>query len=130
MSAGGGRYYGYIMAGFTLFIIAYSLWAIYTAMNQYDPNNLSAFYVYGLMGMFGLGLGLFSLTQLRRRMASPTGMLPPRVVSVVLCSNCGFKVVRSFAAGDFVPKEVGECQQCNTGRMHIDVIYAEEQKKA
>jgi hypothetical protein len=50
-----------------------------------------------------------------------------KVLSVVLCANCGFKVVRTFSAGDYVAKEVGKCQQCQ-GAMRVDAIYAEEQK--
>jgi hypothetical protein len=118
-----------MMIAFTLFIIGYSLWAIYQAMNLYDANNMSSFYVYGFMGILGLVLGLFSLAQLRRRMQPPPGGIAPKVTSVVLCSNCGFKVVRSFATGDFIRKEAGKCQQCTAGTMYIDSIYAEETKK-
>ena len=50
-----------------------------------------------------------------------------KVLSVVICANCGFKVVRTFSTGDLLPKEVGQCQQCK-GTMRVDVIYAEEPK--
>jgi len=53
--------------------------------------------------------------------------LAAKVLSVVVCANCGFKVVRTFSVGDYVAKEVGQCQQCK-GNMRVDTIYAEDLK--
>jgi hypothetical protein len=65
--------------------------------------------------------------QMRRRMLLLQS-LAVKVLSIILCANCGFKVVRAFTQGDFVYKEVGNCQQCK-GTMRIDSIYAEEPPK-
>jgi hypothetical protein len=65
--------------------------------------------------------------QMRRRILLLQS-LAVKVLSVILCANCGFKVVRAFAEGDFVYKEVGECQQCK-GTMRVDSIYLEEPSK-
>jgi hypothetical protein len=110
-------------------ILAYFLYSLAQAIlspNLQNPDNL---FFLGLMALFGLVVGLLSVNQFRRRMALAASMAAPTVMSVVLCSNCGFKIVRSFTAGDYIPKETGGCQQCNIGKMHIDLIYAEEQKK-
>ena len=61
---------------------------------------------------------------MRRRMVA-LQTLATKVLTVVVCANCGFKVMRTFVSGDYVPKEVGQCQQCK-GSMKVDTIYAEQ----
>jgi hypothetical protein len=126
MSTRPSLYYAYMLIAFGLVILGISLWAMIRALSYYDSGDYPQFFVYGIMASVGTVLALSSITQMRRRMVIMQN-LAARVLSVVLCANCGFKVVRTFSPGDFIPKEVGQCQQCK-GTMRVDSIYAEEQK--
>jgi thiol:disulfide interchange protein len=119
-------YYAYLLIAFGLVILGISMWAMIRALSYYDAGDYPSFFVYGIMAAVGTVLALSSITQMRRRMVVLQHMAA-RVLSVVLCGSCGFKVVRTFSPGDFIPKEVGKCQQCQ-GPMRVDSIYAEEQK--
>lgn len=119
-------FYAYLLIAFGLVILGISMWAMIKALTAYDAGEYAQFFVYGVMASVGTVLALSSITQMRRRMAV-LHTLATRVLSTVLCSNCGFKVMRSFSAGDFVTKEVGQCQQCQ-GKMRVEAIYAEEAK--
>jgi uncharacterized SAM-dependent methyltransferase len=119
-------YYAYLLIAFGLVILGISMWAMIRALSYYDAGDYPQFFVYGVMASVGTVLALSSITQMRRRMMVFRS-LAIKVLSVVLCANCGFKVVRTFSAGDYVAKEVGQCQQCQ-GTMRVDSIYAEEQK--
>jgi glucan phosphoethanolaminetransferase (alkaline phosphatase superfamily) len=119
-------YYAYLLIAFGLVILGISMWAMVQALNYYNSGDFPSFFVYGIMAAVGTVLALSSITQMRRRMVV-LQHLAARVLSVVLCGSCGFKVVRTFTPGDFIPKEVGKCQHCQ-GTMRVDSIYAEEQK--
>lgn len=119
-------FYAYLLIAFGLVILGISMWAMVRALTAYDAGDYPQFFVYGVMAAVGTVLALSSITQMRRRMAV-LHTLATRILSTVLCSSCGFKVVRTFSAGDFVTKEVGQCQQCQ-GKMRVDIIYAEEPK--
>jgi hypothetical protein len=119
-------YYAYLLIAFGLVILGISMWAMVQALSYYDAGDYPQFFVYGVMASVGTVLALSSISQMRRRMTILQTMAA-RVLSVVVCANCGFKVVRTFSQGDFVPKEVGQCQQCK-GTMRVDLIYAEEPK--
>ena len=126
MSTRPSMFYAYSLIAFGLVILGISMYAMIKALTAYDAGEYTQFFVYGIMASVGTVLALSSITQMRRRMAV-LHSLATRVLSTVLCSNCGFKVMRSFSAGDFVTKEVGQCQQCQ-GKMRVDTIYAEEAK--
>jgi len=127
MNSRPSAFYAYLLIGFGLVILAISMWAMIAALNYYQEGQFPQFFVYGVMASVGMVLAISSITQMRRRMAVFQN-LATRVLSVVLCANCGFKVVRVFSAGDYITKEVGQCQQCK-GSMRVDSIYAEELKK-
>ena len=113
---------------FGLVILAISMWAMVQALNYYQTGQYAQFFVYGIMASVGTVLSISSITQMRRRMVT-LQTLATKVLSSVICANCGFKVVRTFVVGDYVPKEVGQCQQCK-GSMKVDTIYAEQPKTA
>jgi len=119
-------FYAYTLIAFGLVIFAISLWAMFQALNYYENNEFPQFFVYGIMASVGIVLSVSSITQMRRRMVV-LQTIATKVLSVVICASCGFKVIRTFSAGDYVPKEVGQCQQCK-GTMRVDSIYAEEPK--
>jgi hypothetical protein len=119
--------YAYLLIGFGLVILAISLWAMIQALGYYEQGQLAQFLVYGIMASVGTVLSVSSITQMRRRMIA-LQTLAIKVLTLVVCANCGFKVMRTFVAGDYVPKEVGQCQQCK-GAMKVDLIYAEQPAK-
>ena len=119
--------YAYLLIAFGLVILGISMWAMTQALAYYEEGQLPQFFVYGIMATVGTVLSISSITQMRRRMVILQTMAA-RVLSVVVCASCGFKVVRTFNVGDYIPKEVGQCQQCK-GSMRVDSIYAEETKQ-
>lgn len=119
--------YAYLLIGFGLVILAISLWAMVQALGYYQQGELAQFLVYGIMASVGTVLSISSITQMRRRMVA-LKTLATKVLTTVVCMNCGFKVMRTFVTGDYVPKEVGQCQQCK-GSMKVDTIYADQPAK-
>jgi hypothetical protein len=127
MEAKRSSMYGYLMVIFSIVILAWAAWAMYNAFNFQQQGNMESFYFYAAASSVAIVLAVSSIMQMRRRIIMLQN-LAVKVLSVVLCGNCGFKVVRGFAEGDFVYKEVGKCQQCS-GTMRVDSIYAEEPAK-
>jgi len=119
--------YSYLMVIFSVIILAWAVWAMYNAVNFQQQGNTESFYFYAAASSIAIVLAVSSIMQMRRRILLLQS-LAIKVLSIILCANCGFKVVRAFTQGDFVYKEVGNCQQCN-GTMRIDSIYAEEPPK-
>ncbi len=126
MSSRPSVFYAYLLISFGLVILAISMWAMFTALEYYQRGQFMEFLVYGIMASIGTVLAISSITQMRRRMLVFRN-LATKVLSVVICAGCGFKVVRTFSVGDFVMKDVGQCQQCK-GAMKVDSIYSEELK--
>jgi hypothetical protein len=118
--------YAYVLIGFSLVILAVSMYMLTQALNAYSAGEISNFFVYGVMAAFGAVVSISTITQMRRKMVILHTMAT-KVLTTVLCASCGFKIVRGFSVGDYVTKEVGQCQQCK-GPMRVDVIYAEEPK--
>jgi hypothetical protein len=119
-------FYAYLLIAFGLVILAVSMWAMIQALDYYQAGQFPQFFVYGIMASVGTVLAISSITQMRRRMVV-LKHLAAKVLSTVLCASCGYKVVRVFSVGDYVTKEVGQCQQCK-GSMRVDTIYAEDTK--
>jgi len=126
MSSKPSTFYAYLLIAFGLVILAISMWAMVQALAYYEAGEFPQFFVYGIMASVGTVLSISSITQMRRRMVV-LHTLAAKVLSVVICANCGFKVVRTFSLGDYVTKQVGECQQCK-GNMRVDTIFAEDLK--
>lgn len=127
MERGPGSVYAYIMILFSIVVLAWSVWAMYSAITFYQQGNLETFYFYAIASSIAVVLAVSSLMQMRRRLTLLHSM-SSRILTVVQCANCGFKVIRNFGIGDYVHKEVGKCQQCS-GTTRINSIYAEEPKK-
>ncbi len=127
MAAKRSGMYSYLMVIFSIIILAWAVWAMYNAINFQQQGNMENFYFYAAASSIAIVLAVSSIMQMRRRMLLLQS-LAVKILSVILCANCGFKVVRAFTQGDFVYKEVGNCQQCS-GTMRIDSIYAEEPPK-
>jgi len=127
LAAKPGNIYSYLMVIFSIVILGWAVWAMYSAFNFQQEGNMESFYFYAIASSIAIVLAVSSIMQMRRRIALLQSAAT-KVLSVVLCGNCGFKVMRAFAEGDFVYKEVGKCQQCS-GTMRVESIYAEEPPK-
>ncbi len=112
------------MMAFSLVILAISMFAMVQALNNYQAGQYTQFIVYALMASVGTVLAISSITKMRQRMVY-LQHVAAKVLSQIICASCGFKVLRSFSTGDYISKEVGQCQQCK-GSMRVDVIYAED----
>ena len=99
------------------------MFALYNAMNAIQAGQMTQFIFYGLWALVGTVLAVSSLTRMRQRMVY-LQHAAVKVLSQVICAGCGFKVIRTFNVGDYVTKEVGQCQQCK-GSMRVDLIYSE-----
>ncbi len=119
-------FYAYLLIALGLVILAFSMWAMVQALGDYEAGRYPEATVYGITALVGTVLAISSITRMRRQMVVLQN-LAVKVLSVVVCANCGFKVVRTFSAGDYVAKDVGQCQQCK-GSMRVDAIYSEEPK--
>jgi len=119
--------YLYLAVLFSLLVLAYSLWVLYSTVTSYQEGQIENFY-FGIIASFvGMGLAVSSLAATRKRIAVLRSMAS-RTLTTVFCEKCGFKMMRLFSVGDYVNKQIGKCQQCE-GMMTITSIYAEETKK-
>jgi multidrug transporter EmrE-like cation transporter len=119
-------FWAYILIAAGLVILAISMFLMIQAMNYLQAGQYPQFLVYGIMAAVGTVLSISSITRMRQRMAF-IQHIAARVLSQIVCASCGFKVLRTFSPGDYVSKEVGQCQQCK-GSMRVDLIYAEDMK--
>ena len=81
-----------------------------------------------LAGSLGLGLSLYILYQMRRRRALRLKLRNPKITTTIECKKCNFKSMRDFQRGDFIFKELEQCQKCNEN-MLITAIYTEIEEK-
>jgi len=115
--------WAYVLIAFSLVILGLSMFALLQAMNALQAGQTTQFIFYGLWALVGTVLAVSSITRMRQRMVF-LQHIAAKVVSQIVCAGCGFKVIRGFNTGDYVSKEVGQCQQCK-GSMRVDLIYAE-----
>lgn len=115
--------WAYVLIAFSLVILGLSMFALLQAMNALQAGQTTQFIFYGLWALVGTVLAVSSITRMRQRMVY-LQHVAAKVLSQVICAGCGFKVIRTFNTGDYVTKEVGQCQQCK-GSMRVDLIYAE-----
>ena len=116
--------WAYVLIAFSLVILGLSMFALLQAMNALQAGQTTQFIFYGLWALVGTVLAVSSITRMRQRMVF-LQHVAVKVLSQIVCASCGFKVLRAFNTGDYVSKEVGQCQQCK-GSMRVDLIYAED----
>lgn len=109
-------------------VLAISFAAIILAIQAYSvyENQFAAAYL-TFIGILGIALSLYTIMQVRRRLARLKIEAPP-VITTIECKKCGFKSVREFQRGDYVFKEVEPCRKCNEN-MIITAIYREFKEK-
>jgi hypothetical protein len=121
------RTYVYMVILFSVLVLAYSLYVLYSAIGYYQRGDTMNFY-YGIFASgVGIVLAISSFMHMRRRLLAIQRSIL-RVLTTVICEKCGFKIVRNFGVGDYVHRQVGKCQQCD-GTMYITSVYAEEPLK-
>ena len=122
-----GNMYFFLMIAFSIVILGYSLWMLYSGLLSIKDGNTENFYYTAFISLIGVALAFSSLMQIRKRV-SFFQRTAAKILSVTLCEKCSFKAIRNFTAGDYVLREVEKCQQCG-GTMYINQIYQEEPKK-
>ena len=101
-----GGTYLYLAVLFSLLVLAYSLWVLYSSIASYQEGQLENFY-FGIVASFiGMALAASSLAATRKRIVAIRSMAS-RTLTTVLCKKCGFKMMRLFSVGDYVHKELG-----------------------
>jgi len=117
---------------FVLFVVAIAFLVIVSVYSLHFGYNLyleeeEAYFVYMILGSFGLILAAYGSYQLRRHIV----IIQPiefNVVTVTECEKCGFKKIREFKLEDYVLKSNGTCPKCE-GATLITSIYHEEGEK-
>ncbi|MEM3549782.1 MAG: hypothetical protein QXN87_05145 [Candidatus Bathyarchaeia archaeon] len=107
-------------------VLAVSVAALVLAVQAFAYNETAAAYLF-LLGLIGVASSAYVLLQTRRRMMR-LKIEPPPVTTTIECRKCGFKSVREYQRGDFIFKEVEQCQKCNE-KMLITAIYREVREK-
>jgi DNA-directed RNA polymerase subunit RPC12/RpoP len=115
----------YLMS-IVLIVLALSIVALILAVNFYPSRPDMAVYLL-VIGFLAMGLSVYFLFQSRKRVASMK-IEAPKVMTTIECKKCGFKSVREFQRGDFVFKDLDDCQKCND-KMIITAIYKEVKEK-
>jgi hypothetical protein len=112
-----------------IFLFMVAVLSINVGLNMYfaPTPDVTGSLVYLSVGV--ISIGLVGMTILRVRRGSSMAGIPPKVLSVVRCSQCTFKQIKSFAMGDYVFKAEGRCAQCGNESLFINGIYAEDLRR-
>ncbi len=114
------------ISSFVLLVIfitlALSLTALILAYNAFASDPIVGGWL-TLIGFVGVGIVAYVLIQIRKR-ARRLSIATSPPTTTIECKKCGFKNVREFQRGDFIFKELDNCQKCNE-KMMITAIYRE-----
>ncbi len=100
-----------------------SLVALVFATEAFIENDIANAGWFLATGFVGIILSFYFLMQIRGRAAKLRIVIPP-VTTTIECRKCGFKSVREFQRGDYVFKDLGQCEKC-AEKMLITAIYRE-----
>ncbi|MEM2081027.1 MAG: hypothetical protein QXP44_06910 [Candidatus Bathyarchaeia archaeon] len=110
-----------------LIVLALSMVALISSVNLFvGGNEVAAGYLL-VIGLIAMALSLYVMVQSRKRIADMK-IEAPKVMTTIECRKCGFKSLREFQRGDFVFKELDQCQKCNE-KMLITAIFKEVREK-
>ncbi len=123
-----GTTYLYVVIIFSLVILVYSIWILFTTIQTWETGNPESTYFGLFAGGLGIILALSSLMRIRKRVAL-IEKSKLKVSTVIKCRKCDFKIIRDFAVGDFVHKELEACKQCGE-KLVITSIYMEKPKRS
>ena len=109
-------------------VMALSITAFGLAVWAYiEGNELYALFLLAT-GVIALTLSTYLLMQSRRAVVTMK-LAPSKVMTTVECRKCEIKNTRDFERGDYVYKELEECQKCPGEKMMITAIYKEIKEK-
>ncbi len=120
-----GQTYFYLLVAFSIIVLGSSIWMLSRGILSMK-EDMEGFYYSTFIGAMGIMLAASSLIQIRRRVTA-AARASLKTLTIVLCEKCGFKMIRNFAVGDYVYREVGKCQQCD-GTAYISQVYQEQPK--
>ena len=110
-----------IMIAIGLLIFVLSSVTLIQAISAYEAGQTGSAIVSGIFSIIGFGLVLSTVVQFRKRKKFLLREIVKEGRSKIVCASCGFTVMRSFVVGDYIPKQVGQCQRCK-GAMQISEI--------
>lgn len=116
----------FFLLGFLLFV---SITLIFNGVSEVSSgktiNGLMSF----SLGILGFALVAYNINKIRHRLSLPAVLsLGPRVVTVEVCENCGYRAERLFKEGDFIFGRGGKCPRCNSETpMLIEGIYLKKE---
>lgn len=121
-------YIVYIFLILVLGALSIALYYTFEAFLSFGTGlNQEGFYQLTI-GLLGVIMSMYMFMQFRKRLTLVRAPPPRSMITIIECKKCGLKRLRKFAKGDFVLKNVENCEKCNIP-MVITGIYAEEAKK-
>ncbi len=111
-------------------VMALSLAALFIAGETYVAGDVVAAGILAAIGLIAMTLSVFLLYQSRRQVAQVKIEIP-KVMTTLECTNkgCANKIMREFARGDYVFKELDvPCGKCG-GHQMVTAIYKEVKEK-
>ena len=110
-----------------LIVLALSIVALMLSVNAFIVGNeVIAGYLL-IIGLIAMALSVYVLLQSRKRIANMK-IEAPKVMTTVECKKCNFKSIREFQRGDYIFKELEDCQKCKD-KMMVTAIYKEVREK-
>lgn len=110
-------------------VVIISMKSLYIVYISYENNSFNQASPQLLFGISGIIISLYiTITQFGRRRKMPT-VKSFDMITMMECSNCGFKSTRGFVKGDYVFKSMDKCPKCS-GDMLVASIYHQEEKKS
>ena len=106
------RNYLYTVILFSVLVLVYSFYVLYSALGYYQRGDTMNFY-YGLFASgVGMVLAFSSLLHMRRRLLAIQRSIL-RVLTTVICEKCGFKIERFYLHSD---KVNGDSREARAGQ--------------
>ncbi len=102
--------------------IAAAIGALYES-----PQAIEVSLFFFAIGFISMALAGYILFQSRKRVAA-LKTETPQILTTVECSKCGIKTTREFQRGDYVFKELEQCDKCDDKKL-ITAIYREVKTK-
>jgi hypothetical protein len=116
----------FFLLGFLLFV---SITLIFNGVSEVSSGKTINGIMSFSLGILGFALVAYNINKIRRRLSLPAVLsLGPRVVTVEICENCGYRTERLFKEGDFIFGRGDKCPKCNSETpMLIEGIYLKKE---
>lgn len=111
-----------------IILVILSVGFLFHASNAYLSGHRELALYYFMVGLMGLAISAYTLTQaFFRRMKTPSSA-NYKVYTLMHCLKCNFRNLRLFRKGDYVLGSGEPCPKCSTPTV-ILAIYRESVKK-